>query len=92
MKPTYEELEAKLLETNTKLLETDAKLLEAHRLLKLAIERITALQEQINKNSNNSSKPPYMFTTPVKLVAMGRIDHGGGFPLIESDYSFLHIA
>jgi len=36
MKPSYEELEAKLAETQ--------------QLLKLAIERITALEEWLNKN------------------------------------------
>lgn len=44
MKPTYEELEAKLAETL--------------QLLKLAVERITVLEERLNKNSKNSSKPP----------------------------------
>lgn len=44
MKPTYQQLEAKLAETQ--------------RLLKLAIERITQLEERLNKNSSNSSKPP----------------------------------
>lgn len=51
MKPSYEELEIKLLAT-------EAKLTEAHRLLKLAIERIAVLEERLNKNSKNSSKPP----------------------------------
>jgi len=51
MKPTYEELEAKLLTT-------EAKLADTLRLLKLAVERITALEERLNKNSKNSSKPP----------------------------------
>ncbi len=44
MKPMYEELEAKLAETLN--------------LLKLALERISILEERLNKNSNNSSKPP----------------------------------
>lgn len=44
MKPSYEELEIKLEETQ--------------RLLRIAIDRITALEEQIKKNSKNSSKPP----------------------------------
>lgn len=44
MKPTYEELEAKLAETLN--------------LLKIALERISVLEERINKNSKNSSKPP----------------------------------
>ena len=58
MKPTYEELEAELQETKTRLAETEAKLLETQNLLKLAIDRITALEERLNKNSKNSSKPP----------------------------------
>jgi transposase len=44
MKLTYEELEAKLAATEN--------------LLKLALERISVLEERINKNSKNSSKPP----------------------------------
>lgn len=44
MKPTYEELEAKLSETM--------------QLLKLALERIALLEERLNKNSKNSSKSP----------------------------------
>lgn len=51
MKPTYQELEAKLSATETKLAET-------LQFLKLAIERIAVLEERLNKNSNNSSKPP----------------------------------
>jgi len=51
MKPTYEELEAKLLATEVRLAET-------LNLLKLALERISTLEERLNKNSNNSSKPP----------------------------------
>jgi len=44
MKPTYEELEAALAKTQ--------------HLLKLALERIAVLEEKLNKNSKNSSKPP----------------------------------
>ncbi len=51
IKPKYEELE-------TKLVATEAKLAELQRLLKIAIDRITALEERVNKNSSNSSKPP----------------------------------
>jgi hypothetical protein len=51
MNPTYEELEAKLLAT-------EAKLAETLNLLKLALKRISVLEERLNKNSNNSSKPP----------------------------------
>ncbi|MBA3957035.1 MAG: transposase [Parachlamydiaceae bacterium] len=51
MKPTYEELEAKLLAA-------EAKLTETLNLLKHALERIAILEERLNKNSKNSSKPP----------------------------------
>ena len=44
MKPTYEELEVKLNKTM--------------QLLKLPLERIALLEERLNKNTNNSSKPP----------------------------------
>jgi len=44
MKPTYEELEAELARTQ--------------ELLKKALDRIATLEDQINKNSKNSSKPP----------------------------------
>ena len=44
MKPTYEELESALVKTQN--------------LLKLALERIAELEERLNKNSKNSSKPP----------------------------------
>jgi len=51
MKPTYEQLE-------TKLAATEARHEKTERLLKLALERIAKLEEQLNKNSKNSSKPP----------------------------------
>lgn len=44
MKPTYEQLEAKLE--------------KMEGLLKLALEKISKLEQQLNKNSKNSSKPP----------------------------------
>jgi transposase len=51
MKPTYEELEFHLKRTQEALAKTQ-------NLLKLALERIAVLEERINKNSKNSSKPP----------------------------------
>jgi len=51
MKPTYEELEFHLKNTLEALVKTQ-------NLLKLALERITVLEERLNKNSKNSSKPP----------------------------------
>lgn len=44
MKPSYEELEAELIQTK--------------ELLKLALEEIAILKEKLNINSKNSSKPP----------------------------------
>ena len=44
MKPTYEELETILAKTQ--------------HLLKLALDRISELEERLNKNSKNSSTPP----------------------------------
>lgn len=58
MRPTYEELEAKLAKTEFKLAETESKLTELQVLFQLALKRISELEEKINKNSNNSSKPP----------------------------------
>jgi len=51
MKPTYEELQTALANTQT-------ELANMHHLLKLALERIAVLEEKLNKNSKNSSKPP----------------------------------
>lgn len=51
MKPTYEELESQLSILQSKLSRTE-------ELLKLALERIHLLEERLNKNSKNSSKPP----------------------------------
>lgn len=51
MKPTYEELE-KTVERLTEALS------KTQNLLKLALNRISELEERLNKNSKNSSKPP----------------------------------
>ena len=65
MKPTYNELEIILSETQNDLSKTRAALFETQKelsktqhLLKIALERISILEEKINKNSKNSSKPP----------------------------------
>ena len=51
MKPTYEELE--------NIIQEQAKMLvKTQHLLKLALDRIAELEERLNKNSKNSSKPP----------------------------------
>ena len=44
MKPTYEELEARLI--------------TLERLLKQALDRVAELEERLNLSSKNSSKPP----------------------------------
>ena len=51
MKPTYEELESALART-------ESALAKMQHLLKLALDRIAELEERLNKNSKNSSKPP----------------------------------
>ncbi len=51
MKRTYEQIEAELAATQTKLRKME-------ELLQLALERISKLEEQLNKTSKNSSKPP----------------------------------
>lgn len=51
MKPTYEQLEDTLAKTQEALAKTQ-------NLLRLALERITVLEEKLNKNSKNSSQPP----------------------------------
>lgn len=62
---TREELEAALANTreelaNTKaeLADTKAQLVRTLELLKIALEEIEKLKEQLNRNSKNSSKPP----------------------------------
>ena len=54
MKPTYEELESAL-----------AKM---QHLLKLALDRIAELEERLNKNSKNSSKPPSSDRNPTTMI------------------------
>lgn len=51
MKPTYEELEQKIINQNKQLAKQD-------KLIKELLERIARLENQLNKNSKNSSKPP----------------------------------
>jgi transposase len=51
MKPTYEQLETELAETKQKLDKTA-------ELLKFALQKIAELEEKLNLNSGNSSKPP----------------------------------
>lgn len=58
MKPTYEELEFHLKNTQEALDKTLEALAKTQNLLKLALERISELEERLNKNSKNSSKPP----------------------------------
>lgn len=58
MKPTYELLEFHLEKTQEDLDKTLDALAKTQNLLKLALERIAVLEERLNKNSKNSSKPP----------------------------------
>ena len=51
MRPTYEQLEQELAETKNELEKT-------RDLLRQALERIIKLEEKLNLDSNNSSKPP----------------------------------
>jgi len=51
MKPTYEELETKLRDTEIRLERTE-------KLLMAALEEIAKLKERLNRNSRNSSKSP----------------------------------
>lgn len=58
MKPTYDELEQELESTKQDLKSTKQELETTRSLLQIALDRIKKLEEQINKNSKNSSKPP----------------------------------
>lgn len=51
MKPSYEQLEQELKDAKEKIAKLEG-------LLKLALDRIAELENQINRNSKNSSKPP----------------------------------
>ena len=53
MKPTYEELEKQLGDTQ--------------KLLQIALAKIAKLEELLNKNSKNSSKPPSSDQKPSTL-------------------------
>jgi transposase len=58
MKPTYKELERRVAEQDKQLVEQSNQLVEQDKLIKQLLERITHLENQLNKNSKNSSKPP----------------------------------
>lgn len=65
MKPTYEELEKELDLTKKELIlikeelaGTKENVKKTQDLLKIALEKIISLEEKLNKNSKNSSKPP----------------------------------
>ena len=65
MKPTYEDLEAELKltkqeldQTNKELGQTKVELHKALKLLKITLDKIAELEEKLNTNSKNSSKPP----------------------------------
>lgn len=58
MKPTYQELEKELSQTREQLSQTNEKLKKTDELLKIALEKILELEQRLNRNSKNSSKPP----------------------------------
>ena len=58
MKLSYEALEAEVAELRKELVKTKEENLSLKALLKKALEEIESLKEKLNKNSNNSSKPP----------------------------------
>lgn len=58
MKPTYDELLTTNEQLRIEIQKLQADLTKQQNLLKLALERIVALEESIKKNSQNSSKPP----------------------------------
>ena len=58
MKPTYEELESRNQELERANQQLESRCQRLEELLKKALERIAVLEERLNQNSNNSSKPP----------------------------------
>jgi len=58
MKPTYDELESELYQTRAELTQTRELLKKAFVEMDRLIGEVTKLKEKIDKNSNNSSKPP----------------------------------
>lgn len=80
MKPTYEALEEELIKTQG--------------LLKIALERITKLEEQINRNSKNSSQPPSSDkknNTPLKTPKERMSRKGVARPLFSPERVNTHI-
>jgi len=66
MKPTYEELEATCKELKIANEALTNALEKTQQLLKLALDRISELEERLNKNSKNSSIPPSKDRKPNK--------------------------
>jgi len=58
MRPTYEELETKLQQAEARCQQVEAELQRARIELDRAIQKIAELEERLNRNSKNSSKPP----------------------------------
>jgi transposase len=58
MKPSYEQLEIELVQTKEELVDIRKQFGRTSELLKLALEKIAELEEKLNRNSKNSSKPP----------------------------------
>lgn len=84
MKPTYDQLEADLQkaktafeDTKTVLEDTKCDLAKTKELLKVALEEIAKLREQINRNSKNSSKAPSTDQKATTFQMTGRKDGRG---------------
>lgn len=58
MKPTYDQIQLELITAQTELARTKTELAETKASLKLAMEKIAELEDKLNLNSKNSSKPP----------------------------------
>lgn len=58
MKPSYEQLEQELHTTKQELRIANEKIAKLEELLRQALNRIAELENQIGRNSKNSSKPP----------------------------------
>jgi len=58
MKPTYDELESELHQTRAELTQTQELLKKAFVEIDRLVGEVTKLKEKIDKNSENSSKPP----------------------------------
>ena len=58
MKPTYEQLEQRCQDLEQRCRDLEKRNRQLEDLLKKALDRIVVLEERLNQNSDNSSKPP----------------------------------